>query len=337
MPGRVEMHEVESALLARNPLGDPARRRVPVYLPPGYDDAGAPEAYPVLFGLAGFTGTGRSYLSYDWYQEALPERLDRLIEREGMPPVVAVLVDGMTILGGNQYIDSTAVGPWARHVTEELVPWAEATFRLLPGRAHRGVFGKSSGGYGSLMMGIEHADVFAGVVSHSGDCYFEYCYGTELPKAVSGLQSVGGLGAFLEQLRGRTWPKFPGHLFDTLNIVAMTHFYSPDPDAAHGVALPFDEATGERDEDVFRRWKRRDPVELVANHVEALRSLRLLYVECGTKDEWHLHHGARILSARLRDHGVAHEHVEFDDGHRSLNYRYDASLPRLVAAIADAP
>ena len=53
MQGRVEIHEVESERLRGNPLGDPARRRVPVYLPPGYDDAGAPDAYPVLFGLAG--------------------------------------------------------------------------------------------------------------------------------------------------------------------------------------------------------------------------------------------------------------------------------------------
>lgn len=333
MPGRVEIHEFDSALLAGNPLGDSPRRRVPVYLPPGYDDAGAPEAYPVLFGLAGFTGTGLSYLSFDWYQEALPARLDRLIEKEGMPPVVVVMVDGMTMLGGNQYIDSMAAGPWAQHVTRELVPWAESTFRLLPGRDHRGVFGKSSGGYGALMMGLEHADVFAGVVSHSGDCYFEYCYATEFPKAVDGLNSVGGLEPFLDKLRARAWRKFPAHLFDTLNIVAMTHFYSPDPDAPDGVRLPFDLETGERNEETFARWKRRDPAELVAKHVQDLRSLRLLYVECGTKDEWHLHHGARILARRLADLGVAHEHHEFEDGHRSLNYRYDLSLPRLVRAI----
>ena len=145
MPGRVEVHEFESRLLRGNPLGDSPRRRVPVYLPPGHDRPGAPRT-PVLFALAGFTGSGLSYLNDDFYQPNLPERLDRLIEGGRMPPAVVVMVDGMTRLGGNQYVDSSAVGPWARHICEELVPWAERTFPVLPGRAHRGVFGKSSGG-----------------------------------------------------------------------------------------------------------------------------------------------------------------------------------------------
>lgn len=333
MPGRTDVHELDSALLAGNHLGTPTLRRMPVYLPPGYDDAGAPEGYPLLVALAGFTGTGLSYLNVDWYQEALPERLDRLIESGAMPPAIVVMVDGMTWIGGNQYVDSSAVGPWAQHITKEVVPWAESSFRVLPGRAHRGVFGKSSGGYGALMMGLEHADVFAGVVSHSGDCYFEYCHGSEIPGAVSGLRSVGGLGPFLERLRTKAWPRFPGKLFGTLDIVAMSHFYSPDPDAPFGIQLPFDEETGERREEVFARWLTRDPAHLVGDNVENLKSLRHLYIECGTRDEWHLHHGARILSARLEDHGVPHEHVEFDDGHRSLNYRYDEALPGLVKAL----
>jgi len=332
MPGRVEVHEVESDLLRDNPLGDPHRRRVPVYLPRGHDASSAPR-FPVLFALAGFTGTGLSFLNHDWWQPALPALLDRLIEDGTMAPAVVVMVDGMTALGGNQYVDSTAVGPWARHVTEELVPWAEAAFPVLPGRAHRGVFGKSSGGYGSLMMGLEHADVFAGVACHSGDCYFEYCYGPDFPKAVDALASVGGLGPFLKGLREHAWPKFPSRLFAALNITAMAHFYSPNPDAEHGVDLPFDETTGERRPEVLARWARRDPVEIAAEHVEDLKSLAFLWIECGTRDEYNLHHGARILSSRLKALGVPHVHEEFDDDHRSLSYRYAESLPRLVAAL----
>jgi enterochelin esterase family protein len=218
-------------------------------------------------------------------------------------------------------------------VCEELVPWAEASFPVLAGRAHRGVFGKSSGGYGALMMALEHADTFAAAASHSGDCYFEYCYGPDFPKAADGLRSVGGLAPFLARLRERHWTKFPAHLFPALNVVAMAHFYSPDADASCGVALPFDEATGERREEVLARWRARDPVHLVERHADALRSLRLLWIECGTKDEYNLHHGARILSARLRRLGVDHTHREFEDDHRQLNYRYDHSLPRLAVAL----
>ena len=331
MSGRIEIHEYASALLDENPLGDDSVRHVPVYLPEGYDPAGE-RRYPVLFALAGFTGTGLSFLNYDFWQPSLPQLLDELIA-EGMPPAVVVMVDGMTILGGNQYVDSEAVGPWARHVTQELVPFAESTFRVLEGREHRGVFGKSSGGYGSMMMGLEHADVFAGVACHSGDCYFDYCYGPDFPKAADGLRSVGGLAAVLEKVRARAWPKFPGRLFTALNIVAMTHFYSPNPSAPCGIDLPFDETTGEKRPDVLARWARRDPVELVAERADDLKRLRHLWIECGSRDEYNLHHGARILSRRLAEHGVEHVHEEFDDDHRSLSYRYRVSLPRLVEAL----
>ncbi|MHC5012400.1 MAG: alpha/beta hydrolase [Planctomycetota bacterium] len=331
MHGRVETHAFSSRLLTGNPLGDSAVRRVPVYLPPGTDGKAS---FPVLYALAGFTGTGRTFLNHDWYEPNLPERIDALIVAGKMPPVVVVMVDGMTAVGGNQYVDSTAVGPWASHVVEELVPWAEEAFPVRPGRSHRGVFGKSSGGYGSLMMGLEHADTFSAVASHSGDCYFEYCYGVDFPKAADGLRSVGGVEAFLAKLRAREWPKFPSHLFPALNLVAMAHFYSPDPAHPLGFRLPFDEATGERRPDVLSQWATRDPVELVATHAEALRRLSLLFFDCGTKDQFNLHHGARILAARLSALGVEHVHEEFEDDHRGLGYRYEASLPRLARAIS---
>jgi enterochelin esterase family protein len=330
MPGRVEVHAFESRLLVGNALGDSPRRRVPVYLPPGLDRPGAPRV-PVLFALAGFTGSGLSYLNYDFYQPNLPERLDRLIESGAMPPAVVVMVDGMTRLGGNQYVDSSAVGPWARHVCEELVPWAEQSFHVLPGRDHRGVFGKSSGGYGAWMMALEHADVFAGAVSHSGDAYFEYCYAVHFPSTVDTLRAAGGLDGYLARLP--TFPKLPRAWGDALIVVAQAAFYGPNPAAPHGFDLPFDLETGERREDVLARWRERDPVHLVERHAQALASLRLLWFDCGTRDEWNLHHGARMLARRLAAVGVPHVHEEFDDDHKQVGYRHDVSLPRLARAL----
>jgi hypothetical protein len=59
-------------------------------------------------------------------------------------------------------------------------------------------------------------------------------------------------------------------------------------------------------------------------------------VDCGTKDEFALHWGARALVGKLRAHGLAVRHEEFDDGHMAISYRYDASMPFLVAAITGA-
>ena len=331
MLGTVTTHTCTSGILCSNALGDRHDREPIIYTPPGYDAEGSVD-YPVLYALAGFTGSARSFLNYDWYGETLPERVDRLIRDDSMPPVIVVMVDAMTRIGGNQYIDSPAVGMWATHIVAELVPWVESTFRVKRDRTGRGVFGKSSGGYGSLMMALEHADTFAAAASISGDCYFEYAYAADFPKAIDGLHAAGGLQRFLQELHAHN--RFPGHLFSALNTVAMSHFYSPSTETEHGFDLPFDPDTGERRDDVWARWLTRDPVRLVPGMSDALKRLQLLWIECGSKDEWNLHHCNRILHARLEDAGVPHEYQEFDDGHRALNYRYDLCLPALVRSIS---
>ncbi len=75
---------------------------------------------------------------------------------------------------------------------------------------------------------------------------------------------------------------------------------------------------------------------MIDSHVEALRSMRLVYLDCGTRDEWHLHHGARAFARRLRALGIVHEHHEFDDGHMNVGYRYDVSLPKMAQALRAA-
>ena len=46
-----------------------------------------------------------------------------------------------------------------------------------------------------------------------------------------------------------------------------------------------------------------------------------------------LHYGARLLSKRLAQHGIAHRYEEFDDNHSSIDYRMDTSLPFLYRAL----
>ena len=114
----------------------------------------------------------------------------------------------------------------------------------------------------------------------------------------------------------------------------MSHFYSTQRRTpSSGSTSRSTSVTGERRPDVLARWARRDPVEIAAEHAADLKSLRHLWIECGIRDEYNLHHGARILSGRLRDLGVDHVHDEFDDDHRSLSYRYDVSLPPLARAL----
>ena len=328
--GRIETVWFESAVLRGNPLGDPHVRRIPVWLPPSYDREPT-KRHPVLYALTGFGSRGRGLLNDHPWSPSLDDRLDALMAA-GHPECIVVMPDAFTRLGGAQYMDSTATGAYETHLVEELLPWVDANLRTLAEPRHRALAGRSSGGFAALRLGMRHPDRFGALASHSGDLLFEYAYAPDFPRACSVLQEAGGLTRFLE-----AWDRKPQKGKDdflTFNIVGMAACYSPDPTAEMGIALPFDLTTGLPRPEVFARWLEHDPLRLLATHADALRGMRLVYLDCGTRDEYHLHHGARAFARELTRLGIAHQHEEFADGHMNVSYRWDRSLPLLLQAIA---
>jgi len=319
----VEILEFDSRVLRRNPLGDPHVRRTPVYLPPSYPGG----RYPVYFVLSGFTGFGEMLLARGAWTESLPERLDRLIAAKAMREAIVVLPDCFTRYGGSQYLNSSATGRYEDHVVRELVPHIDRTFRT-DGR--RAVLGKSSGGYGAMVLGMRHPDVFQALACHSGDLYFEYCYLPDFPKALDTFRSHGGPAGFV-----KAWEKMPkrrrGDLDSALNTLAMASCYSP---RGRTFDLPFDLDTGEMRREVWERWKAWDPVEMLDRHARDLKKLRCVFLDCGRRDQFALHHGARIFAAKARSLGVRVVHEEFDDDHSNISYRYDRSFERLSKSLA---
>lgn len=328
LAGRVVIEEFDSAALRGNPLGDPARRPIPVYLPPGYEPS--TRRFPVIYWLHGFTGTALSQLNRHAWIPSVPELIDRVIV-EGAAPVILVMADGNTTYGGSQFINSSYNGRY-EDATLELVEFIDRRYRTLPGREHRGLDGKSSGGYAALVLAMRHPDVFGAAASHSGDVYFEACYGAGFWTAADAIRKYGGAEGLLRAFREA--PKKPDDISAALaTAVAMAMAYSPNSDHRGGFDLPFDVETGELDEAVFARWLAWDPARMAVTHADALRSLRLLYFECGSRDQFNSHFGARYLDRTLHRLGVPHEYQEFDDDHTSVNYRYVESFRRLCAVL----
>ena len=326
----VAIETVESRALVGNPLGDPTARRIAVWLPPSY--ARAPERrYPVIYWLAGYAGTGEMLFSGNPWQPGLGERFDRLAAEGRLGEAIVVAPDCFTRWGGAQYLDSPALGRYETHLIDEVIPALDSRLRTIARREARAIGGKSSGGFGALVLAMRHPDRFAAVASHAGDMAFELSAQPDLPVAARTVRRHGGVEAFLAHFAARE--KKSGDDFTTMMVLAQAGAYSPDAARPGGVALPFDLETGEIDPEVWRRWKAWDPVEMVAAHAEALRRMKLVYLDAGTRDEHNLDLGARIFVKRLRALGVACEHQEFDDGHRSTAYRYDVSIPMLAAAI----
>jgi pimeloyl-ACP methyl ester carboxylesterase len=326
MQGTLVEIEIDSPALAGNPRGDPARRLVLVYLPPG----GAAGLPAVTF-LHGFTGSARGWTNVSPFAPTVPERLDALVASGAIPPVVGVFPDGMTAFGGTQWTNAPAVGRYQDYVADDVVREVEARLGTIPRREARAVVGKSSGGYGALRLGAERPDAFAAVGVHAGDACFEYCYLPDFPKAAAGLLGAPDAAAWLEAAKRRAREtKLGGGDHAPLNVVAMAAHYSPDPAAPLGLALPFEPTTGRLREDVWASWLQHDPVRFVPARMDALRRLAAVFLDCGTRDEFNLRWGTRIVAGLLRDGGVRVEHQEFDDGHSGTGYRYDASLRFLV-------
>jgi len=180
--GSVSRLSVESQMLKSNLLEDPSGRVVDVYVPAGHDGQGL----PLLVDLVGFTGSGLSHTNWVGFRENLPERLDRLIGEQRMPPVVVAFPDCFTRLGGNQYINSASTGPWEDYLLLEMLPTIERRYGC-GGPGRRGVFGKSSGGYGALTHALRHADIWTAAACHSGDMGFELCYLPDMPAVLRAL------------------------------------------------------------------------------------------------------------------------------------------------------
>jgi S-formylglutathione hydrolase FrmB len=328
--GTVVEVEIDSAALAGNPLGDPARRTALVYLPPG----GA-AGLPAIYFLHGFTGSARGWQNVSVFAPTVPERLDALVAAGEIPPIVGVFPDGMTAVGGTQWTDAPAVGRYQSYVADDVVREVEARLGTIPRREARAALGKSSGGYGALCLGRDRGETFAVVGAHAPDSFFEYCYIPDLPKAAGALAGARDAAAWLEDATRRAREtKLGGGDHAPLNVVGMAAHYSPRPGAPLGLELPFELPSGRIREDVWARWLAHDPVRFVPAAAEAYRRLAGVYLDCGTRDEFNLRWGVRMVAAALRDAGVTVEHQEFEDGHMGTSYRYEQSLRWIVPRLA---
>ena len=326
--------EHDSKILRGNPLGDPHVRKLGVWLPPQYDHSGR-QRFPVLYDFVGYTGSGLAHANWKPFGENVPERAARLIHEKKMGPAIIVFPDCFTALGGNQYVNSSAIGNYADYLTREIVPFVDREFRTLASREHRGCFGKSSGGYGAIIHGMKYPKTWGAIADHSGDAYFEFVYWHDWPNTLNELAKYKGRGDRIRRFLKAVWKKekLSGKEVHCLMNLCMAATYDPDPRAPNGFRIPFHPDTGEAIPERWRAWRRHDPINLVFKYKKNLKSLREIYIDCGSRDQYHIHYGSRILSARLAAAGIRHRYEEFDDDHSDIDYRMDVSLPFLYRAL----
>src|SRR5581483_6824629 len=185
---------MESAVLRDNPLGDPHVRPLWVYLPPAYD-AEPERRFPSIYLIQGMTGQLDMWRNRSAFRPNVRELVDRLFAAEDCPPALVAFVD--------------------------------SRFRTLAEPAHRGLTGKSSGGYGAMVVPMLRPDVFGGLATHAGDAAFELCYLRDFPEVVRLLRDEydGSYEKFWEDFRSR--PAFTKQSdYPLLNTWTMAACYS---------------------------------------------------------------------------------------------------------------
>ena len=335
--GRFEERTVHSRALEGNPLGDPAERPLWVYLPPGVgDDPG--RRYPSIYVIQGYTGQVDMWWNRAALRPTVPELIDELFAGTGpvgpAPPAIVVLVDCWTSLGGSQFLNSPGTGRYLDYLCDEVVAFVDDHYPTLPAREHRGIAGKSSGGYGAMVASMLRPDTFGALVSHAGDALFEHCYLPDMAKAARALRDHydGSYERFFADLATRPAMSKDSD-GDLLGMWAMAACYSAEPDGS--VTLPFDPATGRLRDEVWARWLALDPVRMAAGHADQLRSLRGIYLDAGRRDQFWLDLGAAAFAAELDALGIEHVFELFDATHSAIEYRYPAGLAFLAGRLGE--
>ncbi|PZS07348.1 MAG: enterochelin esterase [Solirubrobacterales bacterium] len=332
--GEFDTLVVESELLAANPLGDPTRRPLYVYRSPGVASGCASSGVPSVYVIQGFTGQLDAWLARSALEPTMIERLDRMFADRDCPDAVVVFVDAWTSRGGSQFLNSPGTGRYTDYICDEVVPFVEERYPVLTGPEHRGLAGKSSGGYGAMVVPMLRPDVFGALASHAGDALFECCYQRMFPMVARELRDKfdGSYEVFFERLAQADqfdWSRF-GKPFELYGYACV---YSPDILRPGKALLPFELSTGRLVDDVWARWLEHDPVRMAADHAGALRGMRRIYLDAGRGDEYFLDLGAQAFSAELSRLGAEHTLELFDGGHGGIAYRYPGAIRELVVAL----
>jgi S-formylglutathione hydrolase FrmB len=329
LAGRLDRATIVSDLLRGNPLDDPHERPVWVYVPPGYDDGDT--RYPAVYVLQGYTGHVAMWANRMPFRQPFIETADAVFATGQAPGCVVVYVDAWTAYGGSQFVDSPGTGPYHSYLCDEVVPWVDAHYRTIPASGSRAVAGKSSGGFGAMITPMLRPDLFGALATHAGDSLYELCYLVEFGRAARHLRGYGhDIAGWWRDFRSR--PSFTNEADGTLlGVLGVAACFSAGDDGVP--VLPFDPRTGEVRPDVWDRWLAWDPVRMIDRYTEALRSLRAIWIDAGTRDEYFLDLGAEAFRAGLDRIGVPADRVHFelfDAAHGGIDYRYPLSLAWLA-------
>jgi enterochelin esterase-like enzyme len=303
------------------PMGDPHVRQCPVYLPPNYD-AAREDPYPVVFMLAGYVGFSEKMAwEKNAFQKSLPEQLDEAILTNSMAPVIVVFPDGTNKLGGAQYINSPVLGHYMDYICDELTALIDAEFNTHKSADYRAIMGHSSGGFAALVTGMLRPDAFKRICSSAGDSFYELLYLPGITNTINAIEKYGSVTQFVHGFLSEPDP-FATGFFNAIMTCAMAPCFAPNPKVETIMGdLFFDTKTGAIIDDVWQKYRAWDPVHMVDHHLEALKSLHYIQLDCGLQDPYGMQWGHRQIAEKLKAANISYTINEYPGKHSGHSWR----------------
>ena len=319
-------HTVVSEALRGNPLGDAHERplwvQAPRELRPG-------ARYPVAYVLPAYNGHLTMWQNRSPYRLTTIEEVELLTADPQVPDFIVVYVEAWSRYGGCQFVDSPGTGRYETYICDELVSFVDEHYPTITSPRGRAVTGKSSGGYGAMVLPLRRPDVFGCLATHSGDALFEMCFIPGFPQVVRALREFDGdIHAYWADFRDRISRTRPDDYAVGVTL-GVTASFSAEPDGTP--TLPFDPHTGRLRDDVWQRWLELDPVRMAARPEAAavVEALHAVWIDAGTRDEHFLDLGATAFRDALLAAGLAEDRLFFEtfpDAHPNVEYRYPLAL-----------
>jgi enterochelin esterase-like enzyme len=313
--GTIEKIKVHGKSLEGNLEGDSPDRDVFVYLPPSYSTSKS-RRYPVVYFLHGYGAHAEMY----WNIMTVPDAADSLMNAGTVKEMILVLPDAYTIYNGSMYSNSPTTGYWEDYLAKDLVEYIDSHYRTNAARESRGLAGHSMGGYGTLRVGMKHAEVFSTLYAMSSCCLMNNPQppgagrgpapappkqaATDNTKQGAGRAGRGGGFANVQSAQAAAWapnPMNPPKFFDLA--------------VEDGKVQPA----------IAAKWLANSPLVMVDQYVSDLKSYHAIMMDVGLQDG--LAASNKDMDASLTRLGVPHKFETYEGDHMNhVKDRFSGSV-----------
>ncbi|MDB6175846.1 MAG: yieL [Chthoniobacteraceae bacterium] len=315
-PARLEVLEIPGEKLADNPLRDPVKRRAAVFMPKGYVKG---TELPVVYYLPGYGASSEDFIRD-------PSAFAHLIQQlanDGLPLIIAV-VDCRNRWGGSQYLNSPAQGDYADYVCQEIIPTVEKWLQIAPAVSQRIIAGHSSGGYGALMLGMNHHELFGNVVALAPDGEFEVTCGDWFKERALTRLTAADIETIMQGPASEARER--GGLVELL--AGLSAAFAPEGRSAPGRFRWILDEKGKRRPEVWAQWLALDPLEIIKERSIAFAPSQGIYLDGTTQDATLNNVAARHIYDALRNRHQPHcaHHEAPGDHMHALPQRLERGL-----------